>query len=287
MTTAHRPTWYNAIGGENQGGNRKVSQTAKVCSRDLPGHTKMKTRDLSDYVEDKEVFRNNLIQLEGGATDKDNSHRLLAIENIKRLTNHDYTNPFPEDEDDEVEEEWKSRRRKGGKKAKRKGPATGRSTNRAKGEGSQEGGQSEDRSDDRSAAPSAGSSDGSSHGSPEDRSDDHSDGSSDDQSEDEEEKELLRELENLKREKMEKQRQEKQEQELLQSRKNNVLTNNPLINLEDNSDNEEGEGMSRKRKWTEEAIFRNTCEKKEKKSTFINDTVRTAFHKKFLFKYIH
>ncbi|KJP87861.1 hypothetical protein AK88_02465 [Plasmodium fragile] len=275
MTTAHRPTWYNAIGGENQGGNRKVSQTAKVCSRDLPGHTKMKTRDLSDYVEDKEVIKNNLIQLEGGTTDKDNSHRLLAIENIKKLTNHDYTNPFPEDEDDEVEEEWKSRRRKEGKKAKRKNSAS----RRAKGDsqdGSQQGSQSgDDISDDPSEDQSNESS--------EDRSDD----SSDDESEDEEEKELLRELENLKREKMEKERQEKQEQELLQSRKNNVLTNNPLINLEDNSDNEEGEGMSRKRKWTEEAIFRNTCEKKEKKITFINDTVRTAFHKKFLFKYIH
>ncbi|CAA9986604.1 cell cycle control protein cwf15, putative [Plasmodium knowlesi strain H] len=278
MTTAHRPTWYNAIGGENQGGNRKVSQTAKVCSRDLPGHMKMKTRDLSDYVEDKEEIRKNLIQLEGGATDKDNKHRLLAIENIKKLTNHEYKNPFPEDEDDEVEEEWTSRKRKKGRKAKRKDPAQ----RRAKGnspEGSQEG----DQSGDISENPSDGSSDGSA----EDRSDDESDDSSDDESEDEEEKELLRELENLKREKMEKERQEKQEQELLQSRKNNVLTNNPLINLEDNSDNEEAEGMSRKRKWTEEAIFRNTCEKKEKKITFINDTVRTAFHKKFLFKYIH
>ncbi|EUD65257.1 hypothetical protein C922_04386 [Plasmodium inui San Antonio 1] len=275
MTTAHRPTWYNAIGGENQGGNRKVSQTAKVCSRDLPGHTKMKTRDLSDYVEDKEVIKNNLIQLEGGAIEKDNSHRLLAIENIKKLTNHDYTNPFPEDEDDEVEEEWKSRRRKGRKKEKRKDRGKDSAKGRTKGdpqeEGSEEGGQS----------------DGSSNGSSDGSSDDLSDDSSEEQSEDEEENELLRELENLKREKMEKQRQEKQEQELLQSRKNNVLTNNPLINLEDNSDNEEGEGVSRKRKWTEEAIFRNTCEKKEKKSTFINDTVRTAFHRKFLFKYIH
>ncbi|ANQ06120.1 Cell cycle control protein cwf15 [Plasmodium coatneyi] len=269
MTTAHRPTWYNAIGGENQGGNRKVSQTAKVCSRDLPGHTKMKTRDLSDYVEDKEVIRNNLLQLEGGATDNDNSHRLLAIENIKKLTNHDYTNPFPEDEDDEVEEEWKSRRRKKGQKAKRKDIAP-RGAKADSQEGSQEGDQSSDISEDHSGS-----------------SDDPSDDSSEDESEDEEEKELLRELENLKREKMEKERQEKLEQERLQSRKNNVLTNNPLINLEDNSDNEEGEGLSRKRKWTEEAIFRNTCEKKEKKITFINDTVRTAFHKKFLFKYIH
>ncbi|CAG9483524.1 pre-mRNA-splicing factor CWC15, putative [Plasmodium vivax] len=282
MTTAHRPTWYNAIGGENQGGNRKVSQTAKVCSRDLPGHTKMKTRDLSDYVEDKEVIRNNLIQLEGEAAEKDNSHRLLAIENIKKLTNHDYTNPFPEDEDDEVEEEWKSRRRKGGGKAKRKGKSKKDSEEGSQEEGCRPGGISDGSSDDQSDN-SAGDSAGHS-------SDDASDDSSANQSEDEEEKELLRELENLKREKMEKERQEKLAQERLQSKKNNVLTNNPLINLEDNnSDNEEGEGegASRKRKWTEEAIFRNTCEKKEKRSTFINDTVRTAFHKKFLFKYIH
>lgn len=72
----------------------------------------------------------------------------------------------------------------------------------------------------------------------------------------------------------------------MKNKKNNVLTNNPLINLED-SDNEEFEKLQKKRKWTDEAIFRNTCEKKTKTNTFINDTVRTAFHKKFLFKYIH
>ncbi|GAW79364.1 hypothetical protein, conserved [Plasmodium gonderi] len=261
MTTAHRPTWYNAIGGENQGGNRKVSQTAKVCSRDMPSHTKMKMRDLSDYMEEKEVLKKNLIQLENGITSEEknnNSKKIVAIENIKKATNHEYTNPFPEDEDDEVEEEWKTRNRRRDIKEKKK------LTKRSEKRHGQVGSQSDSEPDSQS------------------------DSEPDSQSDDEEEKELLRELENLKREKLEKQRLEKQEQELMKSKKNNVLTNNPLINLEDNSDDDEqSKNIARKRKWTDEAIFRNTCEKKGKKSTFINDTVRTSFHKKFLFKYIH
>lgn len=53
------------------GGNRKVGQTAKVCSRDLPGHTKMKMRDLSDYTEDKEIIKNNLIELENKSSGRE------------------------------------------------------------------------------------------------------------------------------------------------------------------------------------------------------------------------
>lgn len=30
MTTAHRPTWHTALGGEGQGGNRLATATTKV-----------------------------------------------------------------------------------------------------------------------------------------------------------------------------------------------------------------------------------------------------------------
>ncbi|KEG01597.1 hypothetical protein YYE_03695 [Plasmodium vinckei vinckei] len=264
MTTAHRPTWYNAIGGENQGGNRKVGQTAKVCSRDLPGHTKMKMRDLSDYTEDKEIIKNNLIELENKSSGREGNNnndgnKLLAIENIKKLTNCDYTNPFPEDEDDEIQDDWKGNKMKKKKK--------GKNNNYHE--------QSDNISDDNSNMEDSDT-----------NSDDDDESDEMDDESDEEEKELMRELENLKREKLEKLKREKEEEELMKNKKNNVLTNNPLINLED-SDNEEFEKQQKKRKWTDEAIFRNTCEKKTKTNTFINDTVRTEFHKKFLFKYIH
>lgn len=46
MTTAHRPTWNPARGGETQGGFRVVAPTAKYSSRDMPGHLKMKLRNI-------------------------------------------------------------------------------------------------------------------------------------------------------------------------------------------------------------------------------------------------
>ncbi|CRH02983.1 cell cycle control protein cwf15, putative [Plasmodium relictum] len=269
MTTAHRPTWYNAIGGENQGGNRKVSQTVKVCSRDLPSHTKMKMRDLSDYVEDKTLIKNNLIKLENNNNNDTKTNKLLAIENIKKFTNQDYTNPFPEDEDDEIND-FKSTKKKKKKKNLKIRNLDYSDTNKEEHTYNEKDEDDEDEDEDE-----------------DEDDDDEDDDDDDDDEDDDEEKELLRELENLKREKLEKLKKEKEEQEIMKNRKNNVLTNNPLINLEDSSDNEDSEQNIKKRKWTDEAIFRNTCKKKEKTISFINDTVRSAFHKKFLFKYIH
>ncbi|VWU50413.1 pre-mRNA-splicing factor CWC15, putative [Hepatocystis sp. ex Piliocolobus tephrosceles] len=284
MTTAHRPTWYNAIGGENQGGNRKVSQTAKVCSRDLPGHTKMKTRDLSEYIFDKEVIKNNLIQLENNNTSSNsssnNNNKLLAIENLKKLTKHNYENLFPEDEDDDIEDDWKSHNKIKSKKKKRKKNINTNKTNSNKNKNEQNKSGFHSANDNKDDVSEPESDDDNSD------SDDMSESDEDISESDEEEKELMRELEILKREKLEKQKKEKEAQELMKNKKNNVLTNNPLINLEDSSEDELKQAQ-KKRKWTEETIFRNTCEKKEKKNHFINDTVRTAFHQKFLFKYIH
>eukprot|EP00871_Galdieria_phlegrea_P005058 jgi/Galph1/5553/GphlegSOOS_G4154.1 len=44
MTTAHRPTWNPAKGGNEQGGFRLNVPSAKVSSRDMPGHLTLKSR---------------------------------------------------------------------------------------------------------------------------------------------------------------------------------------------------------------------------------------------------
>jgi protein CWC15 len=44
MTTAHRPTWKSAVGGEDQGGFRLHNPTRQYSSRDLPGFLDMKKR---------------------------------------------------------------------------------------------------------------------------------------------------------------------------------------------------------------------------------------------------
>lgn len=44
MTTAHRPTWHPARGGNDQGGNRALVPTRQFSSKDAPAHTKLKFR---------------------------------------------------------------------------------------------------------------------------------------------------------------------------------------------------------------------------------------------------
>jgi hypothetical protein len=44
MTTAHRPTWAPARGGEEQGGNRLFVPSLMRSSKDATAHTKLKQR---------------------------------------------------------------------------------------------------------------------------------------------------------------------------------------------------------------------------------------------------
>ncbi|KAG2488201.1 hypothetical protein HYH03_013195 [Edaphochlamys debaryana] len=44
MTTAHRPTWAPAVGGEEQGGMKFFKPSIQVSAKNLPGHTKLKFR---------------------------------------------------------------------------------------------------------------------------------------------------------------------------------------------------------------------------------------------------
>ena len=44
MTTAHRPTWQPAKGGEEQGGARYFAPSAMTRAKDLASHTQLKYR---------------------------------------------------------------------------------------------------------------------------------------------------------------------------------------------------------------------------------------------------
>ena len=44
MTTAHKPTWAPAMGGESQGGNSMLVPTRQYSAKDLPGMLHMKVR---------------------------------------------------------------------------------------------------------------------------------------------------------------------------------------------------------------------------------------------------
>ena len=115
-----------------------------------------------------------------------------------------------------------------------------------------------------------------------DDSDESSDSSDDDDDEEDETAALQRELEKIKRERAEAKAKEeaaraKEEEE---AREIDVARGNPLLNNRD---------FTMKRRWDDDVVFKNQArgtEDKNKKKEFINDMLRSDFHKKFMSKYV-
>ncbi|KAF3938212.1 hypothetical protein ABW19_dt0203798 [Dactylella cylindrospora] len=105
--------------------------------------------------------------------------------------------------------------------------------------------------------------------------------SDDDDSEDET-AELMRELEKIKKERAaakEREEREKAEEEEAQ-REIDIARGNPLLNPK---------SFNVKRRWDDDVIFKNQArgvEEKGKKKEFVNDLLRSDFHKKFMNKYV-
>ncbi|KAJ1540606.1 hypothetical protein HK096_010795 [Nowakowskiella sp. JEL0078] len=108
--------------------------------------------------------------------------------------------------------------------------------------------------------------------------------SDEDENEDEDEAELMRELEKIRKERKEENERiekEKQEEEA-RKREEAALTGNPLLNLASAS-----KDFSVKRRWDDDVIFKNQSKGDEKpKKRFINDMLRSDFHRKFMNKYV-
>ena len=93
------------------------------------------------------------------------------------------------------------------------------------------------------------------------------------------EEELRREIEKIKTERAENEKNERAKLEEKNAKNEEIINGNPLLDI--------SSGFSLKRKWTEETIFRNQCRDEPKeKIRFVNDTVRSDFHRKILRKYI-
>ncbi|XP_071949411.1 spliceosome-associated protein CWC15 homolog [Antedon mediterranea] len=114
---------------------------------------------------------------------------------------------------------------------------------------------------------------------PEDDSD-----SADSDSDDDDTAQLLAELNKIKKERAKEQMQKELERKIEEERirTENIISGNPLINSQKVSD------FKVKRRWDDDVVFKNCArgedDKMEKK--FINDTIRSEFHQKFLTKYI-
>ncbi|KAI2466572.1 Pre-mRNA-splicing factor Cwf15/Cwc15 [Annulohypoxylon bovei var. microspora] len=114
-----------------------------------------------------------------------------------------------------------------------------------------------------------------------DDDDDDSEEDSDDDEEDEE-AELQRELEKIRRERAEKREQEERAKAAAEEeeREKEIALGNPLMNPGN---------FNMKRRWDDDVVFKNQArgtEDKNKKKEFINDMLRSDFHKRFMGKYV-
>ena len=62
MTTAHRPTWQAAKGGEEQGGSRIFAPMRQFSAKDAPSHTTLKDR-YSYFREEAESLETKQLHL--------------------------------------------------------------------------------------------------------------------------------------------------------------------------------------------------------------------------------
>ncbi|KAJ2486613.1 complexed with cef1p [Coemansia sp. RSA 2050] len=112
--------------------------------------------------------------------------------------------------------------------------------------------------------------------------DDGGSGSEEEESDEDETAMLMRELEKIKRERAEEKAREEQdavERKLLEGERS-FLGENPLLSKRD---------FSVKRRWDDDVVFKNQAQGDDgkPKKRFVNDMLRSDFHRKFMKKYIH
>lgn len=109
--------------------------------------------------------------------------------------------------------------------------------------------------------------------------DDEEEDSSDDE---DDTAELLAELNKIKKERLREKAKMEQEKKIEEERIRTeiILKGNPLLNQDKPVE------FKVKRRWDDDVVFKNCAKGDEKKSQFINDTLRSEFHRKFMEKYV-
>ncbi|KAL1405841.1 complexed with cef1p [Vanrija albida] len=267
MSQAHRPTWNPTMGKETKAGSQQISKLS------LASHTKLKFRQpgqvtTSDVA--RRDLRAELAAAERAAQDKKRKAAGLpplpplagaaAIENgesedeerAKRRRILEEAAELDADDSDEEEED--------GDKGKGKAPAVG-----------------EDDDDD----------------------DDDDDDSDDDSDDEDDTAALMAELARIKQERAEeKARLDAEANASAQAdRDEEIATGNPLLNLQaalgqhpsDTPSSSSTGSFAVKRRWDDDLIFKNQAagiNDKPKKGEFVNDLLRSEFHKKFMNRFI-
>ncbi|EKM81204.1 hypothetical protein AGABI1DRAFT_112890 [Agaricus bisporus var. burnettii JB137-S8] len=269
MSTAHRPTWDPAQARTVVGGSRQFSV------RDMAAHTKLKFRQVGQTSASevkKRDLRAELFLAEAEAKNKKrkaegkpplpiegisaSSEAQATVEgggdeesNKRRKLLQEALDLDKDDDDDDEEEE--------------KGEKVG----------------------DNGSASKKGAADESSEEEEEDSDD-----------EEDETAELLRELDKIKRERAEDKARKEQEQsdQDAATREEHIATANPLLNLAAALGqtpaglNTTAPGtFSVKKRWDDDLVFKNqSMNDGGKPQHFVNDLLRTEFHKKFMSKFI-
>ncbi|XP_012690848.1 protein CWC15 homolog [Clupea harengus] len=103
---------------------------------------------------------------------------------------------------------------------------------------------------------------------------------------------LLAELDKIKKERAEEQERKEREQKAEEERirMENILSGNPLLNLAGQQQAAQTQASFQvKRRWDDDVVFKNCAkgvDEARKEKRFINDTLRSEFHKKFMEKYV-
>ncbi|KAK3008702.1 hypothetical protein RJ639_015251 [Escallonia herrerae] len=212
MTTAARPTWAPAKGGNEQGGTRIFGPSQKYSSRDIASHTTLKPRKEGQDTQDELQKRNLRDELE------ERERRHFSSKDKAYGTKREF----------------------------------------------------EDRIIPRSADADDADADI--------KTDDESDDDDDDEDDTEA---LLAELEQIKKERAEEKlrREREQQEEELKVKEAELIRGNPLLN--------NPASFNVKRRWDDDVVFKNQARGETKiVKRFINDTIRSDFHRKFLQKYM-
>ncbi|KAG0700065.1 Cwf15/Cwc15 cell cycle control protein [Suillus ampliporus] len=253
MSTAHRPTWDPAQARDVKGGSRQFSV------RDMAAHTKLKFRQPGQTSVGDVARRDLRTELIAAEEEARNKKRKAEGKPLLPLTNGNATDGTAEDE--------VHKRRKLLQEALELDKDDDEDDEKE--EGAQSGGQENGEEQDE-------------------ESEDESD-------EEDETAELMRELEKIKKERAEEKVRLEREQNATAAvaREAEIATSNPLLNLAAALGQSPGVNttvpgtFSVKRRWDDDLIFKNqAANQKDKSGQFVNDLLRTEFHKKFMAKFI-
>ena len=284
MTTAHRPTYNASRGGEEQGGNKLYIPSKMYSSKDLPSNLQLKsrrsgqgtTRDLKGKDFKREILQRehqNLKEKRGLGL-VSSIYEDIDIESNDINDTIDFTSDLPQI--DAPKKKQKTEEESNLEDISRISNIKQEGMKDSEVVFPQDKDYEYESDDDKSDHNGERITNLKEHG--EDDNQQKEESSSFSSEDEDSEEELYRELEKIKKMREEQNRQkelEHMEKNKIQIQED-IIKGNPLLSHS---------GYSLKKKWFEDTVFKNQAKNEVKtKKRFINDTVRSDFHRKFLAK---